>query len=117
MKMLLLVVLSLWPVLVEAQTPTFRLQWQQAEAIAEVQQFVYTLVVDQATPLPVVSKCVAALPSGSTCTAPLPPLPSGPHTLVLSVFNGFGSAASDPLQGRPPVKPVSITVTVTITLP
>ncbi len=97
-----------------AQTVVFKVSWDQSEPLTVVQGFQYTLKVDSAAPTVVVPTC-ATKGAGTTCSAPLPTLTSGPHTLTVTAFNGFGSTASDPLSGQPPSKPaVSVTVTVSV---
>ena len=99
-----------------AQTPSFKLAWDQPETLAITQTFQYTLKVDNGVATALVPTCVAKGVS-SACTAPLAAMSSGSHTLLLTVFNGFGSTAGDLLTGGPPSKPLSITVTVTVVIP
>lgn len=98
-----------------AQTPTFKLQWTQPEAVAVVQQFQYTLKVDTAVAVALTPTCVTQ-GTGSLCAAPLAAMASGSHTLVVTAFNGFGSAATT-LAGAPPTAPAGMTITVTISFP
>lgn len=100
-----------------AQTPTFRIQWDQAEVASITQSYQYTLKVDSGTATLITPTCVVltGVPGqNSRCTAPLPVLTSGQHVLVLTAFNGFGSASSDPLAGGPPSRPVNVTVIVIV---
>lgn len=101
-----------------AQTTSFKLAWDQGLATGhtytDVQGYVYTLKVDTAAPILVAATCVNGTPI--KCTTPLS-LPSGPHTLVLIVTNGFGTASSTPLNGVPPIAAVSVSVTVTVVIP
>lgn len=100
-----------------AQSAAFKLGWDQPDVIpTNIPSLSYTLKIDNATPIIVSPTCVAKA-AGSICTIPLPQMTNGPHTLTLTVFNGFGSATSDPLTGTSPAKPVSVTVTVTVTIP
>lgn len=96
-----------------AQTPTFRLGWDQAEPVAAVQTFKYTLKVDNGGPVNIAPTCVAKAPSGTSCTFLLS---TTGVTYLLTAWNGFGSAAADPLTGLPPSKPTGVTVTVTVTI-
>lgn len=104
-----------------AQTVTFHLAWNQTDATpAQITSgYQYTLKIDTGTPTTVTPACVAAIPPaiGSQCTSILPTLSSGPHTLTLTAYNGFGSTPSDPLSGTAPSKPIGVSVTVTITIP
>lgn len=113
---LVLLLVTVVPTLLSAQTATFKLAWTQAEAPVIAAAFQYTLKVDTAAPVLMTAACVAS-GTGSTCSASLPALVSGSHTLILTAVNGFGSTASDPLTGGPPSKPTLLTVTVTITIP
>lgn len=118
MKPLILAcVLALVAVDVVAQTPSYKLQWDQVEPVATVQTYSYTLKVDAAPAVNLTATCVAT-GAGTRCTAPLAALPAGStHTLVLTAFNGFGSSSADPLTGVPPSKASGMTITVTITIP
>lgn len=100
----------------QAQTPTFKLQWDQSEPLATVQGFQYTLKVDTSTPTLLTPTCTVQGAS-TRCTAPLPAMATGSHTLQLTAFNGFGSTASDPLTGVAPSKASGMTITVIITIP
>ncbi len=114
-RLILTIALILSTSIVSAQTVTFKISWDQSEALTIVQGFQYTLRVDSAPPSILTPTC-ATKGAGTTCSAPLPTLTSGPHTLVVTAFNGFGSTASDPLSGQPPSKPV-VSVTVTVSVP
>lgn len=105
---------------VSAQTTNLKLAWDQPLAtghtFADVQgSYAYTLKVDASAPTLMAVTCVNGTPV--KCTAPLPSMPSGPHTLVLTVTNGFGSASSSPLSGAPPSAGVNVSVTVVVTVP
>jgi len=100
----------------QAQTPTFKLQWDQSEALATVQAFQYTLKVDTNAATVLTPTCTVQ-GAGTRCTAPLPAMGSGSHTLQLTAFNGFGSTPADPLTGVAPSKATGMTITVIITIP
>lgn len=104
---------------VHTQTQTTKAQWAMGETAAVAGTFTYTLK-DGATVLPFTGAvaCLAApTGGGSVCTAPLAPLASGTHTLVLTASNSFGSADSLPLSGTTPGKPSGFSITITITVP
>jgi hypothetical protein len=112
----LIALIGLLPVVASAQTATFRLGWTQTEALPIVQGYQYFLKVDALPAVPVTQTC-AVSGSVTACSAPLPALASGTHTLVLTAFSGSGSSASDPLVTSPPTKPTTLTITVTVTIP
>lgn len=114
-RLLLTTLFLLLPGIVQSQTPSFKMIWNHTEPPAVSQAFQFTLKVDSGTPAIITATCTAN-GTGSTCTAPLTALPSGPHTLTLTAFDGFGSSSAT-LAGQPPSTPVSVTVTVTITIP
>lgn len=101
-----------------AQTTTKKLAWDQplasGQTFADVQKYLYAITVDTGTPSPMTATCV----NGGTiaCTAPLPALAPGQHTLKLTATNGFDSASTS-ISGGPPAAPVSVTITVTVTIP
>lgn len=117
-RWLLVCVSLLLAIPLQAQTATSKLIWDQPLAtghtFADVQAYAYTLKVDNGTASLVTATCTAGTPI--RCTTPLPALPSGAHTLTLTATNGFGSASSA-LSGAPPLGPVSVSVTVTVTIP
>lgn len=102
-----------------AQTPSFKLGWNQtlgaSETFASLASYQWTLKIDANAATVVTATCVNGTPP--SCTAPLPAMTPGTHTLVLTAFNGFGSAASAPFTGGPPQTPVIVSVTVTVTIP
>ena len=99
-----------------AQTVSPRLQWDQPNAtVAEAQAYAYTLKVDSAAAVNLTQTC-ALVGTVTRCTAPITPLTSGTHTLTLTVFNGFGSVSAG-LTGSSPTTPVSISITITISIP
>lgn len=109
--------ITLFTATLQAQTPSYKLQWDQSEPLATVQGFSYTLKVDANPATSLTPTCVTQ-GTGSRCTAPLTPLPAGTsHTLTLTAFNGFGSQAADPITGTPPSKASGVTITVIITIP
>jgi hypothetical protein len=105
-----------------AQTVTKSLEWDEPEAIAVVSTFITTVKIDAAS-------AVQVTPTYSTATAPgmlthgkTPiTLTAGTHTIVLTVTNPSGvSASAAPLNYNPgvaPGTPVSVVITVTITVP
>ena len=99
--------------------PTLTLQWDQPEVLATVQGYSYTYTVDGGQPVLLAPACVVltGVPGAHTrCTGPIAELPAGAHTLVLTAWGGSGSAASDPLATTPPGKPLSVSITITITI-
>lgn len=119
----LLWLLACWPAMSSAQTSTFRLGWGQTptatETFASLASYQYTLKIDANPATVVIATCTQA-PAPATahpCTTPLPPMPSGTHTLTLTAFNGFGQTSSAPFSGGPPNAPIIITVSVTVTVP
>lgn len=98
---------------VSAQTITRTLRWQQAAPLTDVQGYAYTLQVDAGTPVILTATCLAGVPV--TCSAPVSFL-AGPHTLVLTVSNGFGTANAT-LVGAPPTPPATISISITMTIP
>lgn len=102
---------------VVGQTPVWRLQWDQpAPTLAEAQGYLYSVRVDTQAPTSLTATCAGTAPA-KLCSAPLPPLTSGPHTLVLTATNAFGSASSAPLAGAPPLPAINVTVIVQVTVP
>ena len=100
-----------------AQTATWKLAWDQPEALATVQTYNYTLKVDTGAASPITPTCSAV--SGqpgilTTCSAPMPVLAQGPHTLVLTATNPFGSVSAPGLNGAPPSVAVSVRVVIVI---
>ena len=109
-----LLVLLLSVVSASAQTVTRTLNWNQPNAtLAEVQGYTYTTQVDAAPPVITKPSCVAGTPV--TCTAPIT-FASGPHTITLTAINAFGQASAS-LSGAPPSTPISVTVTIAVTIP
>lgn len=110
----LFVIVLLAAVSAQAQTVTRTLNWNQPNAtLAEVQGYTYTTQVDAAPPVITKPSCVAGTPV--TCTAPIT-FASGPHTITLTAINAFGQASVS-LSGAPPSAPVSVTVTISVTVP
>lgn len=100
-----------------AQTAVAKLQWTQnnltsTATLADIQGYTYTLKVDGGPAQLLTATCVAPL----TCTAPLPTMASGTHTLALTATNAFGSGSTT-LNGTPPANPINVTVTVSVTVP
>ena len=104
------------PSLLGAQTGP-KVQWDQAESVATAAGFAYALKVDASAPTPLVTTCapLASTPGLlSHCSAPLPTLTPGTHTLTVTATNAFGTASSSPLTGAPPTAPVNIVITITV---
>lgn len=99
-----------------AQTPTFKLQWDQSEALATVQGFQYTLKVDTQAATTATATCVTQ-GTGTRCTTPLPTMGSGTHTLQLTAFGAGATVPADPLSVQAPSKASGMIITVTITIP
>lgn len=100
-----------------AQTSTSRVAWDQGEPVALAQANSYTLKVDAAAAVALVTTCMGDAAS-SKCSAPLPvTLTAGTHTLIVTAINGFGSTPSLPLVGAPPARPTNVTLTITLTVP
>jgi len=99
-----------------AQTTTRSLAWTQPgiTTVAAAQALSYRLAVDGAASVVAAQTCtvVGAVVS---CAAPLPTLAPGPHTLVLSVDNGFGTASAT-LSGTSPTSPINLSVVLTVTV-
>lgn len=112
-RLLLIALLCLCAETVSAQTITRTLRWQQAAPLADVQGYGYTLQVDAGTPVILTATCLAGVPV--TCSAPVSFI-AGPHTLLLTVTNGFGTASAT-LTGVPPTIPASVTISITMTIP
>lgn len=118
--MKILLVAGLLSVALQAQVATSRaLRWSQgpevgqsAITVAQVQAYTYLLAIDAAPAAPLVQTC--ALVNGIVaCSAPLPTLSPGAHTLMLTVDNGFGTATAI-LSGASPSQPINLSVTVTV---
>lgn len=107
---LLIALLCLCAAPVSAQTITRKAQWTYAAplTLADAQAYVYTFQVDAATPVVIVATCVAGTPVA--CSAPVT-FASGPHTLVLTASNGFGTANAV-LSGSPPGNPATFQISV-----
>jgi hypothetical protein len=98
-----------------AQTVTDRVAWDQPGAtLADLPLLVYTLKVDALPPIILVPTCTFT--TVLSCTAPITLTPA-PHTLTLTVSNGFGSASSAPLTGATPLPGVNVKVIITVTVP
>jgi hypothetical protein len=116
-----LILLALFALLVlacaeraSAQTISRTMRWGQPNTtLAEVQALVYTSQVDNAPAVLVTPTCVAGTPV--TCSAPIT-FTSGPHTITLTASNAFGSTSAS-ITGAPPSAPVSVTVTISVTVP
>ncbi len=115
----MLVALSL-AIPASAQSATWKLQWDQVGTLADAQLLVYALTdngVVAALPVPT-CVFVPASPivpqAKAVCTAPLPVLTPGSHTLVLTGTSLFGSASAAPLVGVPPTSAINIKVVITI---
>ncbi len=106
----------LWGGIVSAQTTTWRLAWDMPEAVGLSQGFVYSLSVDGAAAAPLGATCVVRAAGGSTCSAALPPMTTGTHTLRVTASNAFGSATSAPYTGASPSAPLNLTVTLTVVI-
>lgn len=116
-KFLVLLVLAvaalvLAPSVVVAQTPSYRVQWDQPEPVATVQAYQFSFKQGTAAAVMLAPTCVAN-GAATRCTAPVA---QGSGPIVVTAFNGFGSAASAPLTGSAPGVPSGVTVTVTVTV-
>jgi glucose/arabinose dehydrogenase len=108
---------SMTPGAVETVNGTERLGWtQRAADSAELATFGYAVYVDGARSDLTGVSCSAASPSSPSfdCSAPLPSMTAGPHTLELATFivDGGGlleSARSAPLQVNKSMPVVSVT--------
>lgn len=117
----LLALLLLISIPASAQTVTFKLSFNQPiaapETYASLANYQWTLKVDALAATVATVTCVAPVAPAtfSVCTTPLPTLANGNHSLVVTAYNGFGSAASAPFAGGTPQSPTITSVTVTIT--
>jgi hypothetical protein len=107
----------LLPMAVTAQTATWKLAWEQPEVLATVQTYAFTLKVDAGAAAPITPTCTALAGTPgllTTCTAPMPVLSQGVHTLVLTATSPFGSTSAPALNGAPPATAVSVRVIVVV---
>lgn len=125
MKKLILLVgslLILVPSLTNAQTVTKNLEWDEPEAVSVVSTFITTVKVDAAVPVQVSPSYSASTMAGMLTHGKTPvTLTSGVHVIILTVTNTSGvSTSAAPLNYNPgvaPGTPVSVVITVTITVP
>jgi hypothetical protein len=109
------IVVLAWASLAEAQT--WRLQWTQpAASVTEANTFIYRVAVDTTAPVAVAATC-ATVGTVTQCSAPMPTIGAGPHTLSLTAQNGFGTSGAATLAGSAPGTPVSVSVVVTVSIP
>jgi putative flippase GtrA len=114
----LLAVLLLAPRLVVAQTVSTSLVWSHVpDTLAHVNGYTFTQKIDAAAATVITPTCVAA-GANVNCSTPIVLTP-GNHTIVVTATNAAGTASGTLNYVAPasPTQPVSIAITIQITVP
>jgi len=116
-RLLILAFVSLASVAQAQPTITRTLSWTQdgLVTIAEVQALLYRLSIDGAPSQPLTPSC-ALVNAVVACTTPVPSaLGTGPHQIVLSVLNEWGTASAS-ITGAAPQPPGGFKMSINITI-
>ena len=120
-RTLLLSALLLCSPPLHAQTVASTLQFDFiGDTLANVTPDTYTLKVDTAAPVLIVSSCIQVAVA-VTCNWPIvPALTPGAHTLVVtrtSVVSGLSASGTLNYSPTAPIGPTTVRITITVTVP
>jgi hypothetical protein len=99
-----------------AQTTTAKLVWDMANTVADANTFTYSLKDGSAAAVTLTASC-STVATMTECQAPIAPPAAGPHSYVLTASSPLGSAASAALVGSTPGAPLTLRITITISVP